>query len=447
MPATFRYFLQALLLSLALDAPAASGPLALARHLADYDSELRLPNGRVDIASLTKRLSELGVSDYYWLVWHAQTDWDDLKSFLPQAARAHIRLWVYLVPPSEGPSNGYPASEPFKLDYPRWGEEIARLSKEFPNLVGWIIDDFYANHQFFTPAYIRQMQSRAKSVNPRLVFFPLLYFPEVTPQFLDDYREEIDGVVVAYPQDREEIAHARSILNGQTAANAAQLVCAWHTPTEPGDFVSATIPVQVVSSAQLRLHFQERDDFNGATSGYHFKQALLDSNLLWEADVAGGTNSWHQVELQFAPAPQASSMSTHLLQFRLFDKKGVSNFGVCWDLKELKVEGLKLEATLSRPEAWKLERQGPFEGGFGKGLSKPRNDFHVPFVVMTAGSADEFKLRHGEPASPERMAQWLRMCLEARRDGLCEGVVTYCLDKRPDSLVFPLADESFQRFR
>ena len=72
-------------------------------HLADYDSELRLPNGRVDTDAMVKRLKELGVTTYYWLIWHAATDWDDLKVFLPKASQAGIEVWVYLVPPSESP--------------------------------------------------------------------------------------------------------------------------------------------------------------------------------------------------------------------------------------------------------------------------------------------------------------------------------------------------------
>jgi hypothetical protein len=431
------------LLSLALHARAASGPLALARQSADYNSELRQADGRVDVEAMTRRLTDLGVTDYYWLVWHAATDWDDLKTFLPQAARAHIRVWAYLVPPSEGPPNGYPASEPFKLDYHRWGEEIARLSVSYPNLAGWIIDDFYANHRFFTLAYFRQMQSRAKTINPHLVFYPLLYFPEVTPQFMNEYGEVVDGVVVAYPQDREEIAQARNILNGESGASAAQLSCPWHMPTQPGDFVSAKIPVRVISPRRARVRFQERDDFEGPTADYHFKQVLLDSNVVWEADVAGGTNGWRQVDFELAPA-ETNSTANHTLEFRLFDKKGVSNFGVRWSLRDLQVEGFKPAATFNRLQEWKVERRGPFQAGFGEALNKPHKKVHIPFVVMTAASADEFKLRHGEPASPERIAQWLRMCLEARREGLCEGVVTYCLDKRPDSAVFPLARESFR---
>src|SRR5664279_5416123 len=63
-------------------------------HFADYDSEPRGADGHVDGDSLLRRLTELHVTTYYWLVWHAQTDWDDLKLFLPRAAEANIEVWV-----------------------------------------------------------------------------------------------------------------------------------------------------------------------------------------------------------------------------------------------------------------------------------------------------------------------------------------------------------------
>jgi hypothetical protein len=43
----------------------------LRQHLADYNSELRRADGRVDIEAMAARLKELGVTTYYWLVWHA----------------------------------------------------------------------------------------------------------------------------------------------------------------------------------------------------------------------------------------------------------------------------------------------------------------------------------------------------------------------------------------
>ena len=56
----------------------------------------------------------------------------------------------------------------------------------------------------------------------------------------------------------------------------------------------------------------------------------------------------------------------------------------------------------TRPETWHVELKGKFQAGFGPAAALPRRRYHVPFIVMTAGSASEFVLRHGEPGSPER---------------------------------------------
>jgi len=412
---------------------------------ADYDAELRLPNGRVDVDAMAARLKELGVTTYYWLLWHAPTDWDDLKLFLPKAAQAGLEVWVYLVPPSESPPQyGTQYSEPFRLDYLRWGEEIARLSLQHTNLTAWVIDDFYANRAFFTPAYLREMQSRARQINPRLAFLPLMYFGEIQRRFADDYRAVIDGVVVAYPQDRDEIEQAWAILNDALVAAPGELSFPWATPSQAGDFVSVSAPATVLPAGRQIIRFRERDDFTRQTTGYHFKQLLVDGAVAWEDDAAGGTNAWREVTVD-ATAP-ARGKTNVTIAFRLLDKQGVSNFGVRWRLDGLRAEGLRLAADLTVPKLWQVTQRGAFEAGFGNAIKQGDRRFHIPFIVMTAGHAGEFRLRHGDPATPERIAEWLRMSLQAWRDGKCDGVVTYCLDKQPQSPTFGLAQRLFREF-
>jgi len=194
-----------------------------------------------------------------------------------------------------------------------------------------------------------------------------------------------------------------------------------------------------------RLRFLERDDFTGPTAGYHFKQLLVNSNIVWEEDVAGGPNDWHQVEVDVTS--QVHDNGTASLAFRLMDKQGVANFGVRWRLKDLHGDGLDLSATLHAPAEWRVAQRGAFEAGFGPSLNrKGQASFHIPLVVMTAAQPVEFKLRHGEPASPQRIAQWLRMCLEAMQDHKCDGVA-YCLDKEAGSPVFPLVQDLFREFK
>ena len=413
-----------------------------ALHLADYDAELRRQDGRVDTSAMVQRLKELGITTYYWLIAHAVTDWDDLKLFLPEAAKAHIEVWAYLVPPSESApkySNLYP--EPFRLDYLRWAEEIARLSLEHTNLTAWVIDDFYENHALYTPPYVDEMQQRAKRLNSRLRFLPLMYYWEINRKFADDYRNVIDGVVAAYPQSAEEIERAWAIFNDVAIAEPCELTFPHYTPSHEGDFVMVTQSA-APSGDRQSLTFLERDDFNGPTAGYHFKQLLINNSVVWEEDVVGGTNNWREIKVDLSQ--QLRGHSNAAVAFRLLDKKGVSNFGVRWRLKDLRALGLKLSASLDTPAQWKLERRGPFEAGFGEALQKHEPRFHIPLFVMTAAQPIEFKLRHGEPASPERISQWLRMCLDEMQKGKCDGVVTYCLDKGTNSATFPLVQKLYR---
>ena len=394
---------------------------------------------------MTQRLKELGITTYYWLIAHAGTDWDDLKLFLPKAAEAHIQVWVYLVPPSESaPREGNLYPEPFRLDYQRWGEEIGRLSLEQTNITGWVIDDFYENHELFTPSYVGEMQRRAKAVNPHLAFLPLMYYGEINRKFVEDYRQVIDGVVVAYPQGRGEIDHAWAILNDLAMANPGELSFPHYTASQAGDFVMASQSGVALPGSPKRLRFRERDDFTGPTAGYHFKQLLLNGTVVWEQDAAGGTNGWEEISLDVTDRLQGRTNVT--VAFRLLDKQGVGNFGVRWQLADLHTEGLRLGAGLAEAQKWEVTRRGAFEAGFGASLNTREGRFHVPFIVMTAGQDIEFRLRHGEPASPERMASWLRMCLQARQEGKCDGVVTYCLEKKPGSPTFPLVQALFREF-
>jgi hypothetical protein len=133
--------------------------------------------------------------------------------------------------------------------------------------------------------------------------------------------------------------------------------------------------------------------------------------------------------------------------FRLLDRKGVSNFGVRWQVSNLATPSLKLAASLNEPEKWQVALTGDFESGFGpqpaRAQPEPR---HLSFIVMTAADQAEFAMRHGKPGSPERVAQWLDTALQAWHDGICDGVVTYCLDKLPNSPTFELCQKEFARF-
>jgi hypothetical protein len=182
--------------------PAEAAPVdrtaALRGCAGTYSAPPRGKDGRVDARLLLEQLKDLHADTYSWLIWMADTDWDDLRAFLPLAREAGIRVWVTLVPPSESPPKAKRFSEPFRLDYERWATEIARLSAAEPNLVAWSIDDFTHNLAFFTPEKVRGMVAATRAINPKLAFVPCSYFPGVTAKFAAGYADSIDGVLFPY---------------------------------------------------------------------------------------------------------------------------------------------------------------------------------------------------------------------------------------------------------
>jgi hypothetical protein len=165
-----------------------------------FAGESRYPNGHVDVQKLISELIDLRANTYHWLIWHAATDWDDLKLFLPEARKHNINVWVTVVPPSESPPKyGSNYSEPFRLDYDRWAKEIATLSVREKNLVAWSIDDFSsANTDFFTPEKLRSILSESHKINPNLAFVPCCYYPQINATFVQRYKGLFDGVLFPY---------------------------------------------------------------------------------------------------------------------------------------------------------------------------------------------------------------------------------------------------------
>ena len=146
--------------------PAAISPLG--NILGAFGNERRGEDGRVKIDEMVSMLKDLGVNTYLWHIWNAPTDWVDLKLFLPKAAQSGIDVWVVIGPSNNDSPDGKTASEPFKGDYGRWAEEIAKLSITHPNLKAWVLERFSARYcTAMTPDAVREVQAKAKGINPK----------------------------------------------------------------------------------------------------------------------------------------------------------------------------------------------------------------------------------------------------------------------------------------
>lgn len=161
----------------------------------------------LDTPAMIKTLKAMHANTFTYGVWDGDQDWDDLRlEFAPAAQKAGIDIWVYLVPPSECFTN--PAkhlngncSRPYDLDFVTWSTEIAKLSKKYPNIKAWAIDDFLSgpgNRALFTNEYLSQVRAAQDAINPKLGFYVTLYFGEIAPENLEIIDGVLDGVIYPY---------------------------------------------------------------------------------------------------------------------------------------------------------------------------------------------------------------------------------------------------------
>ncbi|MDN4593411.1 hypothetical protein [Polycladomyces subterraneus] len=397
-------------------------PYYIHNILGDYAGELRESQFRadgvrhVDTPGMIQALRELNVNTYLYLIWHEKTDWDDLhKEFLPAAKQAGIDVWVYLVPPSESTTK---RSEPYGTDYIAWADAIGRLSCQYDNLKAWAIDDFSHNLDFYTPEYVQQMQNAARAQNPYLQFLPQMYFPNITPQFVDQYASCIDGIIMAYRDDpyrntqrtdtlEDQLDHLSRLLKpyqlpyvlmvyasklSATPANPTpyyvekvvrtglymmaqdrvQGVVTYvlkkefepessddiassgkgyfsffvpaGTPTLAGDRVEIQQVIHPSPAAtDQKLIFSHYDTYSNLLgAGYHYKQVLIDTQVVWEQDVATDSDgTWKEVTLDLTPYLKGKRVAT--LTFRLYDKRNVSNFWINVGFDQIRPVGFTLE--------------------------------------------------------------------------------------------------------
>ena len=153
----------------------------------------------IDTPTTITQVKRLHANTYVYLVWHSPSDWSDLThDFLPAAHKAGINVWVYVVPPAEcSPER---CSYPYKTDYVAWAKAVAEQSLKFPNLTGWVIDDFAvpANLKLLTPGYVKRVHDTGVRINPKLLFMTLLYSAQITPEFFTSYGSAIDAAVFAF---------------------------------------------------------------------------------------------------------------------------------------------------------------------------------------------------------------------------------------------------------
>src|SRR5581483_2791793 len=173
----------------------------------------------IDTPAIIRSLQKLHANTFFYLLWGSASDWDDLRNeFIEAAQSAKIDVWLYLAPPSECREN---CSYPYKTDYKRWAREIAQLSRQYPNLKGWAVDDFFKQ---VSPDAVKEFTSLAKSINPNLAFYICTYYSSaLSDAYLDEYKPVVDGIVFPFADEPNHNTQVASSLNRQIEEVLAKL--------------------------------------------------------------------------------------------------------------------------------------------------------------------------------------------------------------------------------
>lgn len=157
----------------------------------------------------------------------------------------------------------------------------------------------------------------------------------------------------------EGVATANGLaLVPQTGA-AARISFPWRTPSTAGQYGALSQRISVQPSESHRLSVRVRDDFTSTTAGYHFIQVLIDGAVVVERDVAGG-GDWGALTADVTNALSGKTAAT--LTLRLYEKRGVGNFGVTVLFDDVSISGTTIQnGDFENPDtsAWKAESNSP----------------------------------------------------------------------------------------
>jgi len=251
--------------------------------------EVRSKDNRIDIKRTIDALVRMKVNTFYYLIWQDKHDWDDLPAFIDAAAKHGIEVWPYIIPWSETPlkkTAGWGYSEPYKTDYVAWADAFGKLSLEHPNIVGYVIDDFYDNtlEERFTPNYVRQMVRAGQKINPKLKFCPLMYFQTPWVEFINRFGNLVDGVVICYPKSEAGIRNAATYLTDRRHGPTAIVELGRHKGAARGDGASITFDANMTdpNEAEISFYYDVTDDIEGNSSSI-YATVRIDGKTVWQA--------------------------------------------------------------------------------------------------------------------------------------------------------------------
>jgi hypothetical protein len=166
--------------------------------------------------------------------------------------------------------------------------------------------------------------------------------------------------VVAYAAPVEEKQQPSWDYWGHSGNGSLSLSVSNFTSTVDGSFASASQRVEVDRSARRKtLSFVHHDGDEGGSTGYHFKQVLVDGEVVWEQDTVGDArDTWLPTTIDLTDALEGKRSAE--ITFRLLDKTGVGWWPLDLRIDDVTGRGIKVrDGGFESTKHWQLDRNQP----------------------------------------------------------------------------------------
>jgi hypothetical protein len=361
-----------------------------------------------------------------------------LPAFADAAKDTGIQVWVYLVPwsetPDKDPSFSYPA--PFKTDYIAWADAIGQLSLSHANITAWVMDDFYINAvqpDRFTNQYVDRMLDAGKAQNPKLKFFPVVYFQQPWSDFVRRFALRVDGVIACYPRSSQEIDQAWNYLNGKSYGPSLLASFGRKSKVKAGNQAYAISQVRAPFGSHLRFFFD--DQTFGDETGEHIAFVRVNGNTIWWHHL-GNDKEDQDVDvplpdtnggLTVVAGVQVARMETGaLVQARLDDIRVVNRDGDRVDSVSHGYANTGMHAVLTPG-------------------SPDENDLHIPMILLVATLPEEHAKRYQEAPTLQNIQSKLHGAVDCVEKKEAAGVVCWYTPKQDASPLAPIVHDEFGR--
>jgi hypothetical protein len=163
---------------------------------------------------------------------NAKDSWDFLLKWLEYTRKnLPFNFWIDLRGFLIGQS-----SYPYYTDFARWGREIANLSRTYPHLTGFSIDDFcMPQTQEMLATQPRElaevMMQECWRINPKIQFFPIVYPHSI--HLVEPCKDYVSGIIYYNWTSGDCLAAAKATLPGKKViAGIYAKVCGNENPPQ-----------------------------------------------------------------------------------------------------------------------------------------------------------------------------------------------------------------------